>query len=240
MYQFGLPPVGADRSGRLTAATRRGQRLAVGAWSYPSGMSASPVSDTGATAVQAAAPAEFLAVVESLRSVRLRREIELSELPPPQRLAPWSHAIAATVLAPDTDDEVGSGRLVVLHDPEGVASWNGTIRYVIFATCDVEGEIARDPLLPDVGWSWLTDALEVCEADYTALGGTVTATSSVRFGDIAGSERTDDVEIRASWTAVEGPASRHLAAFAELLAVAAGLPPEGVSSIRPFRPESHR
>jgi hypothetical protein len=107
---------------------------------------------------------------------------------------------------------------------------------VIFVTCDVEGEIARDPLLPDVGWSWLTEALDGCNAAYTALGGTVTATSSVRFGDISGSARTDDVEIRASWTALDGPPERHLAAFTLLLAVAAGLPPEGVSAIGPVRP----
>ena len=100
----------------------------------------------------------------------------------------------------------------------------------------VEGEIARDPLLPDVAWSWLTESLEGCAADYSALGGTVTATSSVRFGDISGSERSDDVEIRASWTALPGQSSRHLAAFAALLAVAAGLPPEGVSAISPIRP----
>jgi hypothetical protein len=200
-------------------------------------MPAGPVLDA-AGAANPAAPAEFLAVIEDLQHVQLRPELELSELPPPQRLAPWSHAIAATVHAPDTDEEIGSGRLIVLHDPEGVVSWQGTVRFVIFATCDVEGEIARDPLLPDVAWSWLTDALEGCGARYAALGGTVTATSSVRFGDISGSERSDDVEIRASWTALDGQSSRHLAAFAALLAVAAGLPPEGVSAISPVRPVS--
>ena len=37
-----------------------------------------------------------------------------------------------------------------------------------------------------VAWSWLTEALEHHGAASTALGGTVTQTSSVRFGDIAG------------------------------------------------------
>ena len=63
----------------------------------------------------------------------------------PQRLAPYAHAIAATVHDTVTDDEIGSGRFVILYDPEGVDSWGGTLRFVIFATCDVEGEIARDP-----------------------------------------------------------------------------------------------
>lgn len=185
-------------------------------------------------------PAEFLQVVAAVEGLRLRPEIELSALPPPQRLAPHAHAIAATVHDAVTDDEIGSGRFVILYDPEGVDTWGGTLRFVIFATCDVEGEIARDPLLPDVGWSWLNESLDGCGAEYTALGGTVTATSSVRFGDISGTDRSDDVEIRASWTGTGGPWERHLAAFAGLLAVAAGLPPEGVAPIGPVRPGSGR
>ncbi|MEP6980322.1 MAG: DUF3000 family protein, partial [Nakamurella sp.] len=94
--------------------------------------------------------------------------------------------------------------------------------------------------LPDVAWSWLTDELDAGDIDYTALGGTVTATSSVRFGDIAATDRSDDVEIRASWTGHGGPWARHLAAFTGLLAVAAGLPPEGVVPLGPVRPGSTR
>ena len=189
------------------------------------------VAGTGAST-----PAEFAEVVAAVTAVRVRHEIELSDLPAPQRLAPYSHALAATVHDAVSDVEIGSGRFVILYDPEGVDSWGGTLRFVVFATCDVEGEIARDPLLPDVGWSWLTDALDAHGADHTALGGTVTATSSVRFGDISGTERSDDVEIRASWTGTTGPWSRHLEAFTALLAVAAGLPPEGVAPIGPIRP----
>ena len=67
----------------------------------------------------------------------------------------------------------------------------------------------------------------------------VTATSSVRFGEISAmdadeeSRRTDDVEIRASWTAADddAPAEPHIATFTALLAIAAGLPPEGVAPI---------
>ena len=85
--------------------------------------------------------------------------------------------------------------------------------------------------MPDVAWSWLTECLESSGAGYTALGGTVTSTSSTRFGDIAGPGRTDDLELRASWTATNDQTGLHLAAFTELLAIAAGLPPEGVAAI---------
>ncbi len=179
----------------------------------------------------AAAPEAFEAALDQLSRVRLRPEIELGELPAPTRLAPWSHALSASVGWDGERPDPASGRLILLHDPNGVAAWDGTLRIVIFLTAGIEGEIARDALLPDVAWSWLTDCLQVSGAAFTALGGTVTATSSTRFGDIAGPTRTDDLEIRASWTAGDNLVGRHLAAFTELLAIAAGLPPEGVASI---------
>ncbi len=204
-------------------------------------MPASPVTGASdAAGAGAPPPEEFLAVLAAIQGLQVRPEIELSELPAPQRLAPFAHAIAATVHDTLSDDEIGSGRFVILYDPDGVASWQGTLRFVIFATCDVEGEIARDPLLPDVAWSWLNDELQAGGIEYTALGGTVTATSSVRFGDIATTDRSDDVEIRASWTGLGGPWTGHLAAFTGLLAVAAGLPPEGVSALAPVRPGANR
>ena len=84
-------------------------------------------------------------------------------------------------------------------------------------------------MLPAVGWSWLTEALEQNGAAHVALGGTVTQTSSVRFGDIAGPRRDDDVELRASWTPVGRRSCdlRHAEAFCTLVATAAGLPPVG-------------
>lgn len=174
-------------------------------------------------------PGEFSLAVEGLESVTPRAEIVLGTLPAPARLAPYSHAIAATLY--NTDDvEVGSGRLVLLYDPDGVEAWDGTLRIVIFATCELENEVARDPLLPEVAWSWLVDA--VAETDHTALGGTVTATASTRFGDISGPEHADDLEVRASWTPRSTDTKPHLEAFLELLSAAAGLPPVGVSSIR--------
>ena len=69
----------------------------------------------------------------------------------------------------------------------------------------LDPEQVGDEMLPTVGWSWLTEALEQNGAAHVALGGTVTQTSSVRFGDIAGPRRTDDVELRASWTPVGPP-----------------------------------
>ena len=125
--------------------------------------------------------------------------------------------------------ELATGRLVLLHDPDGAEAWDGVLRLVAFASAELEQEMAGDPMLPAVGWSWLTDALDERHAAYRAAGGTVTQTTSTRFGDLAGPETTVALELRASWTADEPDMSTHLHAFVDLLCTAAGLPPEGVA-----------
>ncbi|MDL5156555.1 DUF3000 domain-containing protein [Actinomycetospora termitidis] len=188
----------------------------------------------------ATAPETFRRAVESLAALRPRPEIELREMRAPQRLAPWSAAWSAEVVSPaagpDPEPEVlVTGRLVLLHDPEGQEAWDGTLRLVTFVRAELDPEHANDPMLPEVAWSWLTGALEESAAPATAVGGTVTQTSSVRFGDISGPAQVCDLELRASWTPVpdDGPVdlTEHGTAFTTVLATAAGLPPVGVASL---------
>jgi hypothetical protein len=174
------------------------------------------------------APELFRQAVAALRAVRPRPEVEIGEVRPPQRLAPWSFALSAEVDGPA--GELAMGRLVLLHDPEGEQAWDGVLRLVAYLRVELDPELASDPLLPAVGWSWLTDALEGSAAAFRALGGTVTQTSSARFGDISGPPRTDDLELRASWTALDANLIPHGEAFCALLASAAGLPPVGVTA----------
>ncbi|GED97843.1 DUF3000 domain-containing protein [Gordonia crocea] len=198
-------------------------------------------------------PADFSLAVESLQAATVRSDIEVSPIRPPQRLAPYSYALGAEVAVPETDDiptdSSGSafGRLIVLYDPEGHEAWNGTIRLVAYIQVDMEADLATDPMLPEVAWSWLTDALGVPEGEnsssahestgqapvLTALGGTVTSTTSVRYGDIAGPPRAHQLELRASWTALEVSLNPHLEAFCDVLATAAGLPPTGITALKP-------
>ena len=182
---------------------------------------------------RALAPAEFAAAVRSLQVAGVRSEVRVEEVRPPQKLAPWAHAVALSVQV--GDDEVATGRLVLLHDPGGYEAWDGTMRLVGYASAELDPEMAGDPLLPEVGWSWLLDALESAGAGFRAAGGTVTQTSSTRFGDLAGPRRTSDLELRASWTPEGQDVSAHLRAFADLLCTAAGLPPAGVTAL-PTRP----
>ncbi|PPK64674.1 DUF3000 domain-containing protein [Actinokineospora auranticolor] len=172
------------------------------------------------------APELFTQAVQALKSLRPRPELQLAEVRPPQRLAPWAFALTAEALGPA--EVQATGRLILLHDPQGQEAWDGVLRVVAYVRAELDAELADDPLLPSVGWSWLTDALAASGAEFTALGGTVTDTSSARFGDIAGPARTDDLELRASWTPTGGLAP-HGEAFCDLMASVVGLPPVGVA-----------
>lgn len=178
-----------------------------------------------------AAPDLFRRAVASLTSTAVRREVRVEPLRPPQRLAPWSYAISADVLS--DGEELATGRLVLLHDPDGVEAWDGVLRLVAFASAELDPQMGVDPMLPAVGWSWLTGALDERGAAYRAAGGTVTQTTSTRFGDLAGPRTTVELELRASWTADDADISPHVQAFVDMICTAAGLPPEGVTVLAP-------
>jgi hypothetical protein len=179
-------------------------------------------------AADAERPAVFRTAVQSLTGTAVRAEVVVEPLRPPQRLAPWSYALSADILSADGVD-LASGRLVLLHDPDGHEAWDGVLRLVAYASAELDEQMGVDPMLPTVGWSWLTDALVERGAPFRAAGGTVTQTTSTRFGDLAGPETTVSMELRASWTADTPDLAPHLLAFVDLLCTAAGLPPEGVT-----------
>ncbi|MCU1657002.1 MAG: hypothetical protein JWO57_1658 [Pseudonocardiales bacterium] len=188
--------------------------------------------DSAAASDTADTPELFRRAVASLTSTSVRREVRVEPLRPPQRLAPWTYAISADVRAAD-GDELATGRLVLLHDPDGVEAWDGVLRLVAFASAELDPQMGVDPMLPAVGWSWLVDALDERAAAYRAAGGTVTQTTSTRFGDLAGPRTTIELELRASWTADDAEMAPHLHAFVDMICAAAGLPPEGVTVLSP-------
>ena len=187
--------------------------------------------------VTTAEPAQFREAVAAMNATTVRPEIELGPIRPPQRLAPFSYALGAevkhaeTAIIPERSEGDAFGRLILLHDPEGAEAWDGTMRLVAYIQADLDSSEAVDPLLPEVAWSWLVDALEERAEHVTALGGTVTATTSVRYGDISGPPRAHQLELRASWTATTLELGPHVEAFCEVLEHAAGLPPDGVTDL---------
>jgi hypothetical protein len=175
-------------------------------------------------------PEEFLHAVARMHAARLRPEIFCEEMPAPQRIAPYASALSADVTVDGED--VGTGRIVLLHDPTGNDAWEGTFRCVAYARAEIDPEMANDPLLGEVGWSWLAEALEAHGAAYVAASGTVTKVASESFGGMSEEEATAQLEIRASWTPL-GDVADHVEAWGELLCTASGLPPvpEGVAPL---------
>lgn len=165
----------------------------------------------------------FGEAVEQITAAVLRPEVVVDEIPAPQRIAPFAHAISGDVLA-STGDEIGTGRFILLHDPAGNDAWDGTFRCVTFARADIESEMAADPTLPSVGWTWLADALDSHDATYHAFSGSVTVVHTEGFGEMAADGTDAQIELRASWTP-SGAIGPHVIAWSDLLCALAGLPP---------------
>jgi hypothetical protein len=172
--------------------------------------------------------------IESAISDRgIRAEITLETAPAPARLA----TNAMTILA-DLDvagEEVGSGRLVILHEPEWQEAWDGNLRMVAFARSELETELVTDAMLLEVGWSWVLDSFKGREINASSLSGTVSRAGSQSFGDLSARAPEGSVEIRYSWTILDFPdLPQHILSWCDLLASAAGLEPlpDGVVALR--------
>lgn len=167
-------------------------------------------------------PAEFVDAVAQMRAARLRPEVLCEEMPAPQRIAPFASALSADVTV--DGDDTGTGRLVLLHDPAGNDTWGGTFRCVAYARAEIPPDLAADPFLAEVAWSWLVEALASHGATYSLPSGTVTKVTSDSFGGMADEGGSAQLEIRASWTP-EGDIGPHVEAWGELMCTAVGLEP---------------
>lgn len=179
-------------------------------------------------------PAPFAEAVASVRAAAPREELDVTEIPAPGKLAPYSIALSADVSPArhGTDSDLGTGRFILLYDPSAPEAWGGVYRVVCFVQAPLETDIGIDPFLADVAWSWLVDALEAKGAHYTAASGTATKIISTGYGELADQGDGAQIEVRASWTPTEPDLASHVEGWGELLCMLAGLPPaEGVSSL---------
>lgn len=173
-----------------------------------------------------AGPAAFPAVADALRALAFRSDFIVREIPAPASLAPDAIALAGDV-RPDAhaiDSEYGTGRFILLHDGDEPDAWGGPWRVVCFAQAPLEPEIGTDPLLADVAWSWLVDALGARGAAFHSASGTATKTLSKGFGTLSAEGDGAQIELRASWSP-SGDLTAHVDAWAELVCMLAGLPP---------------
>jgi hypothetical protein len=101
---------------------------------------------------------------------------------------------------------------------------------VVQVHADVEEEMAADPLLGEVGWSWLTGALDLHAPGYLAPSGPVTRVITEGYGAKEDEPPSTAFELRASWCPADDEfddeVSGAVLAWADLLAAAAGLPPQ--------------
>ncbi len=211
-------------------------------------------ADSQAEALFEAAAAAFLAG----REVQVQRDFVFEDVPAPKRLAPYATAIAAAVRRDDAD--VAWGRLVLLYDPDGQQGWEGVFRLVAYIRAEVDQEMAADPLLGQVGWSWLSEALDAHVPGYAVPSGTVTRVITEGFGGKQDESPLSGFELRASWSPVgsagprgtrrgqagrggrrSGPSAAdlddldlpaHIAAWCDCLSAAAGLEPPGTRALR--------
>jgi hypothetical protein len=180
--------------------------------------------------------------VASLESALTRSELTITEIPAPTSLAPWAVALAADVTPArhGVDSPLGTGRFILLYDPSAPEAWGGEFRVVCFAQAPLETEMGIDPLLADVAWSWLVDALDTRGAQYIAASGTATKLLSTGFGELESQGDGALIELRASWTPTDDEIGAHVEGWSELLCMLAGLPPavEGVSVLSLHRASS--
>jgi DUF3000 family protein len=183
----------------------------------------------------AAAVAAIAAGVAAQR--RARPEISFESQPPPRRLAPHAAALAAVIEIGGR--EIGWGRFVLLYDPAGQDGWAGPFRVIAYLRAELEPEIAADPLVGQVGWSWLTEALDAQAARYAEPSGTVTRVVTEGFGAKQDDPVATEFEMRASWSPEPADSDygidTHVQAWADALCAAAGLPPvtPGISQLPP-------
>jgi len=191
------------------------------------------------------AAAGFGVIVAALLAQRdeiggLRPELFFEDVPAPRTLAPYASAIAVTVQV--EDDDIASGRLILLYDPAGQKGWAGPLRVIAYIRADLDPDIAEDPLIGQVGWTWLTEALGHRTAGYAEPSGTVTTVVTEGFGAKESEPAVTGFELRASWSpaapdTTPGPEilDGHLTAWCDALCAAAGLPPlaEGVTALPP-------
>ncbi|MBC7441447.1 MAG: DUF3000 domain-containing protein [Ramlibacter sp.] len=180
-------------------------------------------------------PPEFAAALASIRRARIRAELVVNEITAPGGLAPHAVAFSADVtpVRHGGNSDLGTGRFILLYDPEGPEAWGGPFRVVCFAQAPLETDIGLDPFLAEVAWAWLVDALGAHGARYTAASGTATKIISSGFGELARQGDGAQIELRASWTPLDHNLAAHVEGWGELLCMLAGLPPtgEGVSML---------
>jgi hypothetical protein len=179
-------------------------------------------------ALDSDAPAQFAAAALSLTEPALRSELETSQIPAPDRIAPWALAFAAQAPNPaDTPMNRGVGRIVFLHHPEQFDVWGSNMRVIAYGKSPLENDMGVEEDVAHYWWSELMRALNTHGATFTNEAGTVTKMSSTGMGSLANDPNSSEVEIRASWSPTDDDLGKHFAAWQDIIASMAGFGMDG-------------
>ena len=168
-------------------------------------------------------PAEFTDALLTLRDAAYDSHVEVSEIPAPHGIAPFSAAIRMDCGSlEDNSHSGGSGRLVILYDPQEQPGWQGRFRLVTMLSAHVDVDLVTEPLADQVCWSWFTDFLTQADASFFQAAGSVTRSHSASFGELEKRSESAEMELRASWTPLENDLAPHAGAISRLLAMMSG------------------
>ncbi len=175
---------------------------------------------------QAGVAPEFALALESLRSLTMRPEVEVTEIIAPADMAKHAVAFSCDVKAESAHEKIdlGTGRIVILWDEAPQEAWGSNFRVVIFAKSPLETDIGADEYSAGVSWAWLISALEETGARYSAEAGTATRVISVGYGSLANQKEHSEVELRASWSPIDYELATHMNAWQNLICMMSGYP----------------
>lgn len=169
----------------------------------------------------------------SLRSLVVPSSFELTEIPAPKTLAPYTAALEAhsRLLDYETDNPLSSGRLIILYDPAGREEWEGCWRLVSTITGKLDESMGEEQIMGQVGWSWLSQPLIRAGCAEHLITGTVTRVLSEAFGGLLLRNGQTRIEIRASWSPQSIDLAPSAGAWLEAVREAGGIAPEGIATL---------
>ena len=182
---------------------------------------------------------EFISASQTLKFATMRDGLEVSQIASPQNLAASSIAFAANMQdeSAGVHGDLGTGRFILLHEPQEQEQWGGSFRIICFVKSPLETDLGSEEMISDVSWDWLTEALTRHGAEYAHAAGTATRIISSGFGSLAGQSDHAELEMRASWSPIGSDISRHFEAWQDLVCIMSGLPSvaEQIGNLRSIR-----
>lgn len=169
-------------------------------------------------------PEPFTNALTSLRTAARTVDLELTEIPGPTRAAAYSVALSGSLADPDDPEtEIADGNFVVLYN-DADDGGPGSFKVIVMIRAELDAEMSIDPLLPDVAWTWLEEALARFTGSVDDLGGAVTRTITTNHGRTAEHGDSVELELRASWASQSSEVGDHLQAWGQALRTCAGQP----------------